>query len=905
MNLLNTIKQQSFKLFSASGQTALASFLICLVSGVALAIPYDVTKPFESVSMLVLTNPWASFFRNLHYWSAQLFTLMTLLHLLDHEYRRSTKDVKPSIWMRLTMSVPVVFFVMITGFILKGDSDGLQALQIIGSLLLEIPAIGNLLKDMLIGHEGSLQIVYVHHIATASIFLLLLIFEHARLIWPRIAVSFNTILFTVLLSALFQAPLHDGLDGLMKGPWYFIGLQEIMHFTSYPILLWLGFIILLSLVFLLPKCEGKRYQYLSKLLILIILAYTLLSLNAFAFRGNNWVWMLPGKSLEHISGSVVQWNPVWAKDTAFKPDLLMQESIKKESCLGCHAGMTGLSDSHNPAAIGCASCHGGNPWATTATVAHSNMRLIPGNLADASLSCGQTACHQQIASDIHTGLMATLSGMISVDRWVFGEINSPNKLCQVNDLGNSPADQHLKNLCIGCHLGSEKTEPGTAHYLQKGGGCLACHLVYSPKLDQEVKKYYAKKTTKLPGEHPNLSLYVTDDKCFTCHNRSGRIATNYEGWSETRYDTMVAKRDPNFKIIEQNRVFTKQTADIHHDAGMGCIDCHTAFELMGDGNLYQHKEDMVKTACEDCHQQNPNSFSKLDELDRISQNIIALNQYLEKKGNYLKQSASPFHYTNILKDSSENLVLIVKNSGKRLPIKHAQAICTSKNIHKSLTCNACHAVWAPTCLGCHNTYDAKAPGYNHQLQKNQKGSWIEHIGSFDASPPTLGVRIKEGQKEIIPYVPGMVLSIDQSPFKTNKSLVFKRIFAPVSPHTSNKARNCKSCHNNPVALGYGDGALKFERMGQFGKWSFEPKYASNQHDGLPEDAWINFLTPTPNALSTRLDHRPFTVEEQKAILLVGSCLSCHNESSPVMVQSLTQWPEVLKKRKKACIEPSY
>lgn len=52
------------------GALALANFLVCAVSGVFLAIPYDVGKAYESIVALLLTNPAGSFFRNLHYWSA-------------------------------------------------------------------------------------------------------------------------------------------------------------------------------------------------------------------------------------------------------------------------------------------------------------------------------------------------------------------------------------------------------------------------------------------------------------------------------------------------------------------------------------------------------------------------------------------------------------------------------------------------------------------------------------------------------------------------------------------------------------------------------------------------------------------------------------------------------------------
>ena len=58
---------------------------------------------------------------------------------------------------------------MITGFLLKGDADSKQAWRILDSLLSSVPVIGNILSFSLLGDEGSLQLVYIHHIATLTI----------------------------------------------------------------------------------------------------------------------------------------------------------------------------------------------------------------------------------------------------------------------------------------------------------------------------------------------------------------------------------------------------------------------------------------------------------------------------------------------------------------------------------------------------------------------------------------------------------------------------------------------------------------------------------------------------------------------------------------------------------------
>ncbi|MCL6495409.1 MAG: cytochrome b/b6 domain-containing protein [Ignavibacterium sp.] len=98
------------------GNIATASFIIAVLSGVFLALPFDVKNPYESISLLLLTNPSAAFFRNVHYWSAQLFLIFTVLHIIDHLRRKTEYKFKDGVWFRLTASIIVTFFVMLGDF---------------------------------------------------------------------------------------------------------------------------------------------------------------------------------------------------------------------------------------------------------------------------------------------------------------------------------------------------------------------------------------------------------------------------------------------------------------------------------------------------------------------------------------------------------------------------------------------------------------------------------------------------------------------------------------------------------------------------------------------------------------------------------------------------------------------
>ncbi len=150
------------------GELSFAGLLLAVASGVALAVPYDSERPYDSLALLLLTNPAGAFFRNLHYWTAQVFLVFTLAHTWDHLARWTESRLPRRMWWRTTASLPLAAFVMLSGFMLKGDAEAQQALRLVTSLLEQVPLIGRLISVALIGTEGHRQILFVHHVATAT-----------------------------------------------------------------------------------------------------------------------------------------------------------------------------------------------------------------------------------------------------------------------------------------------------------------------------------------------------------------------------------------------------------------------------------------------------------------------------------------------------------------------------------------------------------------------------------------------------------------------------------------------------------------------------------------------------------------------------------------------------------------
>ena len=272
-----------------------------------------------------------------------------------------------------------------------------------------------------------------------------------------------------------------------------------------------------------------------------------------------------------------------------------------DACLSCHSSVTGLGHGHDPATIGCSVCHGGRPSATTAAQAHRGLVRVPGNLADLPLTCATAECHAQEGQRLRSSLMTTMAGVVAVDRWVFGEARRPGGATPVTGLGHSKADSHLRNLCASCHLGNPKTDWGPIGEMSRGGGCLACHLVYTQDAVAALASYRAAPAGGFRATaHPALSSQVDDTHCFGCHARSGRISLNYRGWREAAADGLPPASTPK-RTLEDGRIVYAAPADVHAEAGMGCADCHTLREVMGDGVRHEHEEQQSVVRCDDCH----------------------------------------------------------------------------------------------------------------------------------------------------------------------------------------------------------------------------------------------------------------------------------------------------------------
>jgi hypothetical protein len=344
---------------------------------------------------------------------------------------------------------------------------------------------------------------------------------------------------------------------------------------------------------------------------------------------------------------------------------------------------------------------------------------------------------------------------------------------------------------------------------------------------------------------------------------------------------------------------------------MDCIDCHGSLEVMGDGQAHPRKRAQLRLTCQDCHPPSGKGFPSVPaaRIDPESRRILALRPWAAPMPSvFLQNGRGDVIVNGILDPRSGRAVLLGKRTGKRWDLKPAGAQCQSGG-HARLSCGSCHTGWAPRCNSCHTGFDPGAPAYDWLADADVRGAWKEKGGDFRADPPTLGVREVRGGGGRTPasvetFAPGMVMTLNLPgrPPSGGRTLS-PRLYGRVEPHTTRKgSRSCRSCHNEPAALGYGRGRLSYARTPGGGRWRFQPE-AAPAADGLPADAWIPFLGQRQGMLSTREDVRPFTVAEQRRILAVGACLTCHEGHSRVMREALRDFKGTLARTSPRCLVP--
>ena len=243
-------------------RVALATGLVSIGSGLILVFQYrpygDVFAQVEAITTLI---PYGWFFRRIHFLSGEACVVLTLLHVLDHFGRGNDRLVTMVEWARLWLASALAFFLLFTGYVLKGDKEGLLAGTILRNLAASIPLVGQNLGSLFIGSGADFFFFpYLWHCWLAPLALGFLLRNHIRSWLPQGNFLLAAFLLCGLGAMIIPMPLALPPQAVVQeayGPWFFLGLQEMLKYF-HPLwagIIWPGF---LALIFLgLPLTRGR------------------------------------------------------------------------------------------------------------------------------------------------------------------------------------------------------------------------------------------------------------------------------------------------------------------------------------------------------------------------------------------------------------------------------------------------------------------------------------------------------------------------------------------------------------------------------------------------------------------------------------------------------------------------
>lgn len=266
-----------------------------------------------------------------------------------------------------------------------------------------------------------------------------------------------------------------------------------------------------------------------------------------------------------------------------------------QGCRSCHQAMTSpMPPPGKGAPLSCLNCHQGQGRSRDKDQAHEGLLANPSTLDAAGQTCGR--CHQGRAAQVRRSPMATNATLIAQTRFLWSAqpnaaprhgIKAEGRLAAMPPAGEAgqPVDDLLRRRCLRCHVWAKGADTTGA---RRSAGCAACHRPYGAD-------------GRRPGGH-GLTRQVPTSQCLTCHAGCG-AGPEYVGRvpRDEHFSARFLAEGRDKPSLWQARTWRPMRPDLHHKAGMACIDCHPAAEIMGDGQVRPAALAHVGLRCTTCH----------------------------------------------------------------------------------------------------------------------------------------------------------------------------------------------------------------------------------------------------------------------------------------------------------------
>ncbi|MBN2369743.1 MAG: cytochrome b N-terminal domain-containing protein [Vicinamibacteria bacterium] len=312
-------------------------FVVLVITGLALMIYYSPhpSDAYRSMKDLQFAVAFGMYLRNLHRWAAHAMVATVFLHMCRVFFMGAYKPPRQFNWVVGVGLLILTMALSFTGYLLPWDQLAFWAITVGTNIAAYAPIVGDDLKRLLLGgHEigaAALLRFYVLHcviLPVAAAGLIALHFWRVRKdgglcappdgdrrtlpSWPYLLFLEMLVLLLVLTllnvaALLFDAPLEEIANAARtpnpaKAPWYFLGLQELVHHSAFVggVLVPAGAVMVLLFIPYLdvaPRGTGvwfsRERRIANTLFGIAVMAAVILTIIGTFLRGPNWRWVWP------------------------------------------------------------------------------------------------------------------------------------------------------------------------------------------------------------------------------------------------------------------------------------------------------------------------------------------------------------------------------------------------------------------------------------------------------------------------------------------------------------------------------------------------------------------------------------------------------------------------------------
>ncbi len=256
-----------------------ALFFVSMLSGLVIVFAYHPSLAFQSVQKINYLLPYGSFFRKLHYFSSEIFTIFLLLHI-GLELAKNRVSISGSSWNYSVLGFGLVIVLMFSGFVLKADLSANGAAQVAFNLIKDTPFLKSILA-LIQDHTIFYYKFFIWHILFLPLILVYAIFRHIDPLYVKIEYLSIALGVSILSIMLFTMP-RDIITGEkaqnLTSPWFFKGAENLLLKSWSPLLV--NLVLIIPFVLLVIYYYTKQKNIIKTLLALWLITYILISIFA-------------------------------------------------------------------------------------------------------------------------------------------------------------------------------------------------------------------------------------------------------------------------------------------------------------------------------------------------------------------------------------------------------------------------------------------------------------------------------------------------------------------------------------------------------------------------------------------------------------------------------------------------